>query len=60
MEGEMINKVILYIASMLPILWGIAHLFPTKSVVKEFGEISNDNKLIIAMEWIIEGVEPVA
>jgi hypothetical protein len=46
----------LYIASLLPTLWGIAHLFPTKSVVKGFGEISNDNKLIITMEWIIEGV----
>lgn len=56
MECEMINKVILYIASLLPIVWGIAHLFPTKSVVKGFGEISNDNKLIITMEWIIEGV----
>ncbi|MGA1822995.1 MAG: hypothetical protein ACMUIG_10770 [Thermoplasmatota archaeon] len=37
------------------ILWGAAHLFPTKNVVKDFGEISRDNKLIITMEWIIEG-----
>jgi hypothetical protein len=34
----------------------VAHLFPTQSVVNGFGDISLDNKRIIAMEWIIEGV----
>lgn len=51
----MINQVLLYIASLFLVFWGIAHLFPTKSVVKEFGDISIDNKRIITMEWIIEG-----
>ena len=37
-------------------MWGIAHLFPTKNVVKNFGDISLDNKRIITMEWIIEGI----
>lgn len=36
--------------------WGIAHLFPTKSVVKGFGSISLDNQRIITMEWIAEGL----
>jgi hypothetical protein len=34
----------------------VAHLFPTKSVVRGFGDISQDNKNIIAMEWLVEGV----
>jgi hypothetical protein len=38
------------------VIWGVAHLFPTKSVVRDFGEITADNKHIITMEWIIEGV----
>jgi hypothetical protein len=42
--------------SFFPLLWGVAHLFPTQSVVKGFGDISLDNKRIITMEWIIEGV----
>ena len=42
--------------SFLPVFWGVAHLFPTKSVVRGFGDISQDNKRIITMEWIIEGV----
>ena len=37
-------------------LWGAAHLSATKSVVKGFDDISVDNKRIITMEWIVEGV----
>lgn len=45
-----------YIASAFLFFWGIAHLIPTKSVVGSFGDISKDNRLIITMEWIIEGI----
>jgi hypothetical protein len=48
--------VLLWIGSLLPIVWGTAHLFPTGSVVKGFGSISEDNKRIITMEWIVEAV----
>ena len=51
----MTNQIILYAASALLVFWGIAHLFPTRSVVKEFGKISRDNKRIVAMEWVNEG-----
>ena len=44
-----------YIGAALPILWGIAHLFPTRNIVRDFGEISEDNRRIITMEWIVEG-----
>ncbi len=52
----MINLVTLYLGAALTTLWGIAHLFPTASVVKGFGAISADNRRIITMEWIVEGV----
>lgn len=52
----MINLVLLYLGAALTGLWGIAHLFPTRSVVKGFGDISLDNQRIITMEWIVEGV----
>jgi hypothetical protein len=52
----MTNQILLYTGAVLPFLWGIAHLFPTRSVVRGFGDISLDNKRIIAMEWILEGV----
>ena len=50
------NQILLYLGSVLMALWGIAHLFPTKSIAKGFGDISLDNHRIIMMEWIIEGV----
>jgi len=50
------NKVLLWIGSLMPIGWGIAHLFPTATIVKAFGSISQDNMRIITMEWIAEAV----
>jgi hypothetical protein len=52
----MVDLILLYLGSGLTVIWGVAHLFPTKSVVQGFGEISIDNKRIITMEWIIEGL----
>jgi len=52
----MINQILLYYGSSFVTFWGIAHLFPTKSVVSGFGDISTDNKRIFTMEWIIDGI----
>lgn len=52
----MIDHVMLYLGAALTAVWGIAHLFPTASVVRGFGAISTDNQRIITMEWIVEGV----
>ena len=49
-------EILLYAGSVLPFFWGVAHLFPTKSIIEGFGDIGQDNRQIIAMEWIIEGV----
>ena len=52
----MISQILLCAGAGLPLLWGAAHLFATKSVVKGFGNVSLDNKRIITMEWVVEGV----
>ena len=52
----MIRLILLYAGSFLPLFWGIAHLFATAAVVRGFGALSEDNKRIITMEWIVEGV----
>ncbi len=52
----MMNQTYLFISSGLLIFWGIAHLFPTRSVIGGFGNISADNRRIITMEWINEGI----
>ncbi|MCG3226222.1 MAG: hypothetical protein H7645_04825 [Candidatus Heimdallarchaeota archaeon] len=47
---------LLYIGSIIIFLWGVGHLFPTKNIVEGFGDLSEDNKKIITMEWIAEGL----
>lgn len=51
----MTGNLLLYLASLLTVIWGVAHLFPTKNVVQGFGDISLDNRRVITMEWINEG-----
>jgi len=52
----MISIIMLYVGSVVITLWGVAHIVPTKSVVRGFGPISQDNRRIITMEWITEGL----
>lgn len=49
-------QMLAYIGAALTLIWGVSHLFPTRGVVKGFGGISEDNRRIITMEWITEGV----
>jgi hypothetical protein len=49
------NSILLLTGSITTIIWGIAHLCPTKTVVMGFGHISDDNKNILKMEWLTEG-----
>jgi len=50
------GNVLFMTSAILTGVWGSAHLIATKSVVAGFGDISQDNKHIITMEWIIEGI----
>jgi high-affinity Fe2+/Pb2+ permease len=52
----MTENVLFLFASASLIVWGLAHLFATRAVVKDFGSISTDNRRIITMEWVIEGM----
>ncbi len=50
------NAVLLAIGSLVPIVWGIAHIVPVRGVVRGFGELSPDNRRILTMEWVAEGL----
>ena len=50
------NDIYLYTGSAIIFLWGIAHIIPTESVVAGFGALSDDNRRIITMEWVGEGL----
>ena len=51
-----IQAVLLYVGSVVIFLWGVGHIVPTRNVVADFGDITSDNKKIITMEWLIEGL----
>jgi len=51
-----VSQVLLYTASAMTGLWGVAHLLATKGVVAGFGDLTMDNRRIITMEWIVEGI----
>jgi len=54
------KELALYLASAVAAFWGVAHLFATRGVVAGFGDLTVDNRRIITMEWIIEGVALVS
>ena len=50
------HEAALYLAAAVTALWGVAHLFATRGVVAGFGDLTLDNRRVITMEWIVEGV----
>ncbi|QSZ67302.1 hypothetical protein RJ40_07205 [Methanofollis aquaemaris] len=55
-DGLVSADLLVYVGSLISILWGAAHIAPVKSVVAGFGPISEDNRRIITMEWVAEGL----
>jgi len=51
---------LIYLAGAALVLWGTAHLAPTKPVANSFGAISTDNRRILVMEWVAEGVTHIS
>ena len=47
---------LLYSASIAITLWGVAHIVPTKGVVAGFEPLSDDNRRVLIMEWVGEGL----
>jgi hypothetical protein len=52
----MISTAFLAAGSLIPVIWGLAHIIPTRAVVSGFGPISLDNQRILTMEWVAEGI----
>jgi hypothetical protein len=52
----MASDILLYVGSAIIFLWGLAHIAVTRSVVEGFGTLSADNRHILTMEWVAEGL----
>lgn len=51
-----LDDILAYTSAAIAVGWGIAHLVPTRKVVAGFGDLSEDNRLVLTMEWISEGM----
>jgi hypothetical protein len=60
LAGVFTAAVLAYVASGMLIVWGTAHLAPTRAVAASFGEISLDNRRILVMEWVAEGITHIS
>lgn len=54
------SGVLAYLAAIAVIVWGVAHVMPTRRVADGFGDISVDNRRILVMEWIAEGITHIS
>jgi hypothetical protein len=53
-------NVLVFVAGAALIAWGAAHLAPTTAVANSFGAIGTDNRRILVMEWVAEGIAHVS
>jgi hypothetical protein len=44
------TKYKIFFGSATVIIWGIAHMYPTKSIIRGYGDISDDNINSLRME----------
>lgn len=50
------NDILIYCGAGIIMLWGIAHIIPTKAILNGFGTISADNRKVLSMGIIAEGL----
>jgi hypothetical protein len=50
------SDVLAWVAAAVVFLWGVSHVIPTGQVVAGFGDIGDDNRRVITMEWVAEGL----
>lgn len=50
------NDVLLFAAAASVAVWGLAHLVMTRRIVSGFGLASDDDRRVVTMEWIGEGL----
>jgi hypothetical protein len=50
------RDILLYTGSAAIAFWGVMHIAKTRAVVAGFEPLSRDNRLVLTMEWILEGI----
>jgi hypothetical protein len=50
------KELLILTGSGLTVAWGLAHIAPTLPVVRGLGELSVENRRIVTMAWVAEGL----
>jgi hypothetical protein len=50
------SDILAYVAGAIALAWGVAHLMPTPRVVAGDEPLTADNRQILTMEWVAEGL----
>lgn len=50
------GDILVYAAGAIALAWGVAHLVPTRQVVAGYEPLAADNRRILTMEWVAEGL----
>ncbi len=50
------HYIFIYLGAGIITLWGVSHIIPTKAVLKAMGAISSENRRLLTMGWIGEGL----
>ena len=56
----MIANALAYLSGAALVLWGVAHVVPTRAVADGLGEIEADSRRIFVMEWLAEGIAHIS
>lgn len=54
-KARKVSFALMMIAGIIVLLWGVAHLIPTRNVVRGMGLYELDSARIVTMEWVAEG-----
>jgi len=54
--GAVMEVILFYTGSAVIFFWGVGHIIPTPGIIRGFGPLSEDNRHIITMEWLAEGM----
>lgn len=52
----MISNLLLFVGAAAVAFWGAMHIAKTRPVVAGFEPLSQDNRYVLQMEWLVEGV----
>ena len=54
-KASKVSFVLMMIAGIIILMWGVAHIVPTRSVVHGLGLYDLDSERIVTMGWVAEG-----